>query len=417
MNMIPDFEAKAFFGRRDGRSWRRRSLLLIPIAVVGIVGFKIADHGDPAVAAAPPPNVSVAVPLSRDVTEWDDYIGRFVPSETVEVRPRVSGQVMARHFRDGDIVQKGQLLFTIDQRPFLAAQAEARASVASAQSAVTLARADLGRVDRLTGDDAVSGGEIDALRAKLQSAQAAFAGAQARLRQRALEVEWTQVRAPVAGRISDRRVDVGNLVAGGEANTGSLLTTINAQDPIYFSFDASEALFLKTKRARENGEPATAVEIRLQDETGYKWQGKLDFTDNGLNPSSGTIRGRATIANPKNFLTPGMFGNMRLAAGGHARVLLIPDTSIQTDQARKTVLVVGADGTVVTKQVTVGALVDGLRIIRTGLSSSDQVVIAGMQSATPGSKVTATRGKVMPEAAPLSPNSSIPVAAQASFAT
>ena len=399
-----------------GRPWRRGGLVLLPLVVLGFAGFKVLHHGDAAAAVPPLADVTVAAPLARDVTEWDDYVGRFAPSQSVEVRPRVSGQVTALHFRDGDVVQKGQLLFTIDQRPFLAAQAEARADVASAASALALARSDFARADRLTGDDAVSAGEIDQLRSKQQSAEAALAAAQARLRTRSLDVEWTQVRAPIAGRISDRRADVGNLVMGGEGSTATLLTTINALDPIYFSFDASEALFLKAQRARQQGLPATAVQVRLQDEAAYKWNGKLDFTDNGLDPRSGTIRVRATIANPGSFLTPGMFGNMRLATAGTARALLVPDASIQTDQARKTVMVVGQDGTVSAKAVTVGATVDGLRIVRSGLAPTDRVVIAGLQGAVPGTKVSPHAGKIAPDSSAETPDAEAPVPAQATFA-
>lgn len=403
-------------GDADPRARWRRGLVLVPIVLAGALGFKLLHHGPAAAPAMPPADVTVATPLAREVTEWDDYVGRFVASQSVEVRPRVSGQVVERHFKDGDVVQKGQILFTIDQRPFLAAQAEARANVASAQSALALARSDFARATRLTGDDAVSAGEVDALRAKLQSAEAALAAAQARLRERSLDVEWTEVRAPVRGRISDRRVDVGNLVGGGEGASATLLTTINALDPIYFSFDASEALFLKAQRARQQGKPATAVQIRLQDEAAYKWTGTLDFTDNGLDPRSGTIRGRATIANPGSFLTPGMFGNMRLATGGTTHALLVPDASIQTDQARKTVLVVGPDNSVTAKPVTLGATVNGLRIIRTGLNPGDKVVIAGMQGAIPGTKVSPHAGAITPDAAADGPEAETPVPAQATFA-
>jgi RND family efflux transporter MFP subunit len=359
--------------------------------------------------------VTTATPLTRDVTQWDDYVGRFAPSRTVEVRPRVSGQVATLNFRDGDVVRKGQLLFTIDQRPFLAAQAGARADVASARSTLDLARADLGRAERLTGDDAISAGEIDQLRARLRAGQAALAGAEARLRERSLDVEWSEVRAPIAGRISDRRADVGNLVTGGQGNAATLLTTINALDPIYFAFDASEALFLKAQRDRREGRGGTAVQIRLQDEPDYRWRGTLDFTDNGLDPRSGTIRGRATIANPGSFLTPGLFGNMRLASGGRMRALLVPDAAVQTDQARKTVLVVGRDGAVVAKPVVLGPVVEGLRIVRSGLAPDDRVVIEGMQGAAPGTKVNAHPGRIVPDAAPPAPDAA-PIAGQATFA-
>jgi RND family efflux transporter MFP subunit len=397
--------------------WQRGGVVLVPLVLAGLIGAKVLDHGTPAAAAPPPASVTVATPIARDVTEWDDYVGRFAPSQTVEIRPRVSGAVTAIHFRDGDVVRRGQLLFTIDQRPFLAAEAEARANVASARSALVLARSDLARATRLTGDDAISAGEVDGLRAKVQAGAAGLAAAEARLRARALDVEFTDVRAPIAGRVSDRRIDIGNLVVGGEGAGATLLTTVNALDPIYFGFDASEALFLKAQRDRKAGAAGPAIQIRLQDEADYRWSGKLDFTDNGLDPRSGTIRGRATIANPDGFLTPGLFGNMRLATGGVVHALLVPDMAVQTDQALKTVLVVESDGTVAAKPVVLGPVIDGLRIVRSGLAPTDRVIIAGNQGAMPGAKVDPHAGVIRPDpAATQLPDAAAPVAAQATFA-
>ncbi|WP_336963034.1 efflux RND transporter periplasmic adaptor subunit [Sphingobium aquiterrae] len=426
MNMLARIETdtdgeNAPAGRPLSR-WRKRqtALAVIAIVLVGGVGWRLVDRPQAEAAVSPLATVGIAAPLLSKVVQWDDYVGRFAPSQTVDVRPRISGPVTAIHFRDGDIVQKGQLLFTIDQRPFLATLAEARANVASARSALALAQADYARVSRLTGDEAVSASEIDALRARLQAAQAALAAADARARQRALDVEFTQVRAPISGRVSDRRVDIGNLVSGAEGANASLLTTINALDPIYFSFDASEALFLKSQRDRANGAAGSDVEIRLQDEGDYRWKGKLDFTDNGLDPRSGTIRGRAVLFNHDLFLTPGMFGNMRLSNGGKVNALLVPDEAIQSDQARKTVLVVGKDDVVTAKPVELGPLVDGLRIIRSGLAASDRVVISNLQSAMPGAKVAPRQASIkpLPETAGKdgTAGSAAPAAAQATFA-
>jgi RND family efflux transporter MFP subunit len=396
------------------RNVRNGSIALVALLLAG--GAWKLTHQAPAAAAPPPANVTIAAPLARDVRAWDDYIGRFAPSKTVEVRPRVSGQVVGVHFKDGDIVRQGQLLFTIDPRPFAAALAEARANAASARSTLALARSDLARANRLVGDEAISAGEVDALKARVQAADASVAAADARVREKALDTEFTQVRAPITGRISDRRVDAGNQVAGGEGTTGSLLTTINALDPIYFTFDGSEALFLKAQRARAAGTAASPVEIQLQDEAGYRWKGQLDFTDNGLDPRSGTIRGRAVLHNPNYFLTPGMFGNMRLASGGTQRALLVPDAAIQTDQARKTLLVVGQDGKVAVKPVTLGPVVDGLRVIATGLLPTDKVIISGTQMALPGMPVQATAGRIAPEANAGAPAADAPAAAEATFA-
>ncbi|GAA0674756.1 RND family efflux transporter MFP subunit [Sphingomonas insulae] len=397
------------------RRWRRAALVLVPLAAAGL-GYGLIDHDAPAAAAPPPPSVTVAQPLVREVNEWDDYVGRFEPSRSVEVRPRVSGAITAIHFTDGAIVQKGQLLFTIDPRPFAASLAEARAGLASAQSDVALARADLDRANRLIADDAVSKSDVDQLNARLRAATAALAAAQARVRSRALDVEFTQVRAPIGGRISDRRIDAGNLVAADDAN-GTLLTTINALDPIYFTFDGSEALFLKTKRAAASGAGLTPVEVRLQDEGDYRWKGRLDFTDNGLDPKSGTIRGRAVLANPGLFLTPGMFGNMRLGRGGTTRALLVPDAAVQTDQARKTLLTVAADGSVTAKPVQLGPVLGGLRVVRAGLSPGDRVVISGTQMAMPGAKVTAKIGRIVPAPNAANPEGgAAPLAGEVTFA-
>jgi RND family efflux transporter MFP subunit len=397
-------------------SRRNGGLATIALVLAFGIGWKLVDRPQAEAAATPLAAVGVSVPLTRSVTQWDDYVGRFAPSQTVEVRPRVSGSVTAIHFRDGDIVRRGQLLFTIDQRPFQAALAEAHANVAAARSTLALAQTDYARVQRLTGDEAVSASEQDSLRARLQAAQAALAGAQARERQRALDMDFSQVRAPITGRISDRRVDIGNLVSGADTSGATLLTTINALDPIYFNFDASEALFLKTQRERA-AQSGADVEVRLQDEADYRWKGRLDFTDNGLDPRSGTIRVRASFANPNLFLTPGMFGNMRLASGGNARALLVPDEAIQSDQARKTVLVVGKDDTVAAKPVELGPVVNGLRIVRSGLAPSDKVIVSNIQAAIPGTKVAVRPARIAPEAASPAgtPDSNTPMAAQATF--
>lgn len=397
------------------RNWRRGALIALPLVVAGGVALKLGAA--PAAAPPPPaPTVNVAAPLQREITEWDDYVGRFAPSRTVEVRPRIAGEVTGVHFRDGEVVQKGQLLFTIDARPYAAALAEARASEASARSALALARAELGRANRLIADEAVSKSEVDELRARVQAAEASLAAAEARVRARRLDLDFTQVRAPISGRISDRRVDAGNQVSGGEGGTGTLLTTLNALDPVYFTFDASEGLYLKMLRARSSGGAVPPVEVRLQDEAEYRWKGRLDFTDNGVDPRSGTIRGRAVLPNPGNFLTPGMFGNMRLASGGRANVLLVPDEAVQTDQARKVLFVVDREGTVGAKPVELGPQIGGLRVIRSGILPADRVIVSGAQIAAPGSKVQVKPTQIAARDAAAAPMLSAPLAGEATFA-
>lgn len=405
-----------------GTPWyRRRKVGYVVLPIIGLLvlwlGMKL--WGGSSEAAPPPPSVvTVATPLSAMVTDWDDYTGRFEASQAVEVRPRVSGQLVGVHFKDGDIVRKGQLLFTIDPRPFAAQLAEVRAQVASASTALTLARADLARANRLIADEAVSAQEVDSLRAKVQSAQAQLAAAQAQVRSRALNVEFTRITAPVTGRVSDRRVDVGNLVAGDSAANATILTTINALDPIYFSFDGSEALYLKQRRAlqQNGGAGAQEVQIRLQDETGYDWRGRVDFTDNAIENGSGTIRARAVIANPNYFLVPGMFGNMRMGSGAAHQALLVPDAAVVTDQARKVVYVIGKDGTGMAKPVQIGALVDGLRVVRSGLKPSDRVIIQGTQFVQPGAPLKPVAGRIVPSKPPAVAAVSAPAASQATLA-
>lgn len=401
MNMETKFDA------RDGRLRpltrivaglsrpQKISLVALPLALLATLGL-VESRGAPVAAAPPPVTVTVATPLVRQVAEWDDYSGRFEASKSVEVRPRVSGAIVAQYFTDGAIVHAGQLLFTIDPRPFVAALAEAKAAAQGARSDLAIAQTDYGRAVRLQGL-AVPVSDVDRLRAKVQAAQAALAAAEARVQSRALDVGFSQVRAPITGRISYRRVDPGNLVQGGGSGVeGTLLTTINALDPIYFTFDASEALYLKARRARETGAAQSAVEIKLQDEADYRWHGRLDFTDNGLDEHSGTIRLRAVVSNPTQFLTPGMFGNMRLSSSGTAPALLVPDAAVQTDQARKVVLVADKVGTVTPRPVVLGPVVDGLRVVRSGLTTADRVVIAGGQLVLPGAKVQFRPGKIEP---------------------
>lgn len=399
------------------RRSRLRHLAWLALPIVGIGMAYVLTEGREAAmapAAAHMPVVTVATPLQREITEWDTFIGRFEASRSVEVRPRVSGQITALHFTDGQIVQKGDPLFTIDPRPFQAALAEAEASVAAAESDLELAQTNLDRAMRLISSHAVSQSEVDRLAAEVKVAKAALAGARAEVRARQLDVDFTTVKAPISGRVSDRRVDAGNLVTASSGAEGTLLTTINALDPIYFSFTGSEALFLKAKRhGAAEGAP---VEIRLQDETRYGWTGKLDFIDNGLDRHSGTIRARAVLDNPDLFLTPGMFGQMRLSTSGSTMALLVPDTAVQTDQTEKALLVVQTDGTVAGKPVVLGPVVDGLRVIRSGLAPTDRVVISGTQMAFPGSHVQTQVAEIAPLDRPSAPLSTMALAGEATFA-
>jgi RND family efflux transporter MFP subunit len=344
----------------------------------------------------PAPQVTVSVPLVRQVQDWDDFTGRFEATQDVEVRARVGGYVQGVHFRDGQYVQRGQLLFTLDPRPAQAALAAARAQLSQAQAQLTLANAELARAETLLASQAVSQAEVDTRRGAVQTATAAVASANAAIRARQLDVEFTRVTAPIAGRVSDRRVDAGNLVAGGSSQA-DVLTTIVSSSPIYFTFDGSEAVLLKYQRQARNG--AAPIQIRLQDEAGFSRAGRLDFTDNAVDTSSGVIRLRAVVPNADGFLKPGMFGQARLAGTGAYNAMLVPDAAVATDAARRVVYVVAADGSVAPRPVQLGPLVDGLRVVRSGLNATDRVIISGLQRVQqPGVKVQAKQGRIQPVA-------------------
>ena len=348
-------------------------------------------------AQAPPaPAVTVATPLVQAVQDWDEVTGRFEATQSVEVRARVGGYISGVHFRDGDYVRRGQLLFTLDPRPAQAALASARAQLSQAQAQLTLARSELTRAETHLESQADSQAEVDTRRGALQTAEAAIAAANAAVRARTLDLEFTRVTAPISGRVSDRRVDPGNLVAGG-SSAADVLTTVVSSAPIHFVFDGSEALLLKYQRQARQG-PAP-VQVRLQDETGFTRSGTLDFTDNAVDTASGVIRLRAVVPNADGFLKPGMFGQARLAGAGTYQAMLVPDAAVATDQARRIVYVVGPDGSVAPRPVELGPLVDGLRVVRSGLRPTDRVIINGVQRIQqPGMKVQARNGRIEPAA-------------------
>ena len=340
---------------------------------------------------APPqalPGVVAATPLRQTVTDWDDYAGRFEAVDTVEVRPRVAGAIDSVHFQDGQRVRKGQLLFVIDPRPFAAQLAKARADQAGARAALANADAELKRAEALVKDHLISQTQADLRNATQLQAAAALAAAEAAVSAAELNVSFTRIEAPISGRASWRRLAPGNLVAA----DATVLTTIVSEDPIRFLFDAPESALLKYRRA--GGAQASQVDIRLQDETDFRRKGRVDFLDNTLDRSSGTIRARATVPNPDGFITPGMFGHLRLYASKPFEALLVPDEAIVTDQTRQVVYTIGADDQVQQKVVQPGRLLNGLRVIRAGIEPTDRVVISGMQRARPGRKVAVTAGTV-----------------------
>ena len=377
----------------------------IALGSLFLMGQLLAGCGNQPVAssAPPPPPVTVAHPLQKTITEWDEYTGRFVAIDSVEVRARVSGFIDSVNFKEGQIVKQGDLLFVIDQRPYKLAVEQAKADVERAQAKLEIASLDVQRATPLVRNQSVTEREFDTRKATERDAAGQVASAQATLKQAELNLEWTEVRAPIGGRISDRRVDAGNLITGGQSGS-TLLTVIVSIDPIHFVFDGSEVDFLHYVRlAAAGGRPSSRdvqnpVSVRLADETEYMHQGHMDFVDNVINPKTGTIRGRAVFDNKDGLLTPGFFGRVRLFGGEH-QALLVPDAAIASDQSSKIVFTVADDGTVGTKLVELGPIVEGLRVIRLGLAAGDRIVIDGLQRARPGQKVKPEDGKIEPIAA------------------
>lgn len=387
------------------RSAASPGTLLVLLAVLAACG-----SGDKA-AAPPPPAVTVAAPLIREVVDWDDYVGRFEAIESVEVKPRVSGYLQAVHFRDGDFVRAGQLLFTIDQRPAQAQLDQARAQLARAEATLVNARTELARSRALAADRAASVEEVEQRTAAVRAGQAEVAAGRANVRAQSLTLGFTRVLAPISGRISERRIDPGNAVTADE----TVLTRIVSTAPLHFAFDGSEALLLRYQR-QNGGRLGSEVRIRLQDEAQYAHAGRLDFVDSALNPGAGTIRARAIVPNPDGFLRPGMFGHLRLAASPPYRALLVPDSAIVTDATRRVVYVVDRQNNVAPRPVELGPLTGNLRVIRRGLGPRDRVIINGLQRAMPGQSVQPSMGRIPPPAnvEPAAPASQ---AAPASVAT
>jgi RND family efflux transporter MFP subunit len=345
-------------------------------------------------AAPPPPTVTVAKPVQRTVVDQDEYVGRFVAIDAVEIRARVSGYLDQIHFKDGQIVKQGDLLFTVDKRPFQNALAQARATLAQAKATLAFTEADLARGQSLLRERTISEQVFDQRTQAKRSAEASVAANEAAVRQAELDLEFTELRAPVAGRIGDRRVSPGNLVVGGASNTTTMLATIVSMDPIRFEFTFDEASYLRYERLGSTGKDVTSregsvvVALKLIDESDFVHRGHMDFVDNVIDRSSGTIRGRGVFANPNDVFTPGMFARIRVPGSPAYTALLVPDVAIGTEQIRKFVLTVDAEDTVRQKYVTLGQVADGLRVIKEGIDADDRVIVNGLMRARPGQKVT-----------------------------
>jgi len=399
-------------GAPSQRSGRILLIALVVIAVAAIAyRYMVAPQGEQAAPAAPPaPAVTVAKPLVEEMKEWRDFTGQFEARESVEIRTRVSGYLESVNFTDGQLVKKGDLLFVIEPRPYEIALDSAKAQLTQAEAQLQLAQVQLDRTSKLLKNDYASKETFDERTAEVQSATASRDNARAALNQAQLNLDYTRVTAPAAGRVGRHEVSIGNLVMGGTTGSTTLLTTIVSLDPIWLMFNVSEGDGMTYKRLVQKGEIASArdngiqVEGQLMDEKEWDLKGAIDFVDNQYDRSSGTIRVRASFPNPNLFITPGQFGRVRVPMSQLKPTILVPDAAVVTDQSTKLLFTVSPDGTVVPKPVELGSVTDdGLRIIRSGITPDDEVIINGLLRARPGQKVTPEQGTVKPpEAAPAS---------------
>jgi len=358
------------------------------------------SQSQPQAAAPPPPPVTVAKPVSKMIADQDEYVGRFVAVESVEVRARVPGYLEAIHFQDGQKVSKGDRLFTIDRRPFQTALAQAHASLAQAKANLAFAETDLARAQGVAIGSVITQQTFDQRTQAKRVAEAAVAAQESAVNQAALDLEFTELRAPVSGRIGDRRVSVGNLVTGGTAGNTSLLATIESIDPIRFEFTLDEASFLRYGSvAGDSADEANRglnvpINLRLINEPTFSHRGKMDFVDNAIDRSTGTIRARAVFANPKGKFTPGMFARIQVAAAAPSEALLVPEAAVGAEQVRKFVFVVDAENVARPKYVTLGPVVGGLRVITQGLEPDDNIIVNGLMRVRPGVKVAPQRSTI-----------------------
>jgi multidrug efflux system membrane fusion protein len=359
-------------------------------------------------AAAPPPTaVTVAKPVQRTIVDQDQYVGRFVAVDMVEVRGRLSGYLSKIHFQDGQMVKQGDLLFTIDRRPFQIALDQARGNLELAKANLAFAESDLARGQELLRNKTITEQTFEQRTQAKRVAEASVTAQEALVHSAELDLnEFTELRAPVAGRIGDRRVSIGNLVTGGTSGTTTLLATIVSMDPIRFEFTFDEAAYLRYQRLAKGGtdpaghEGSTPVKIKLIDEQNFAHEGQMDFVDNAIDRATGTIRGRAQFGNPDGLFTPGMFANIQVPASQPYEALMVPDVAIGSEQARKYVLVVDAENIARPKYVTLGDVADGLRVVKDGLAPDDRVVTNGIARIRPGQKVTPQEEGAQPPPAP-----------------
>jgi multidrug efflux system membrane fusion protein len=374
------------------------------IAVSSALLVGVLTLGRSSTPAAPPPAqaVTVATVPERNITEWDEFTGRLEAVDAVEIRPRVSGYIRRIAFNEGSGVKKGQILFEIDPRPYQAELARAEAELERARSAASLAVSEVERAGRLVNVQAISREEYDTRTSAEAQGGATVRAAEAAVQTARLNLEWTKVRSPITGRVSRAEVTPGNLVHAGPPDA-TLLTTVVSLDPIYAYFEGDEQTYLKYAALARNGsrpnsrDNRSPIYLGLANEEGFPHQGYVDFVDNQLNPEAGTIRIRAVFSNKERLFTPGLFARMRLVGSGTYPAKLVLDRAIGTDQDKKFVLVLKPDSTVDYRSVQVGRLVDGLRVINSGLEPGEQIVINGLQRVRAGMKVTPTTAPMAPD--------------------
>lgn len=383
--------------------------------VTGLAAF-LAGCGEKGGAPAepPPPEVTVAKAISRDLTEWDEYVGRIAAIDDVELRARVNGYLEKTHFKDGQMVKKGDLLFTIDPRPYQALVDKAAARLSEAEAALALADSNLKRAESLLKSNGISAEEVDIRRGNEQAATAEVQAAKADLAAANLDLEFTRVKAPIDGRIDRDLVTPGNLVSGG-SDGATLLTTIVSVDPIHCYFEADESDYLKYVRLDREGkrpssrDTANPVELGLADEEGFPHKGKMDFVENAIDRDTSTIQGRAIFDNPDKTLTPGLFARVRLRGEVLENAVQIPDGAIGRDQAENFVWVVDEKNIANRRAIKTGSLIDGLRVVSEGLEAGERIVVNGLQRVRPGISVFPTEviiapavtGGDMPEKSPV----------------
>jgi RND family efflux transporter MFP subunit len=367
-------------------------------ATAMVVGFEGCKKASP--PAPPPPAVTVANPLQKEITDWNEYTGRLTAVESVEIRPRVSGHVDSIHFVEGQEVKEGALLFVIDKRPFEAEVSRAKARLSQARAAQSLAKANLERAKKLASTQVISKEEADVRVSESMQADADVEQAIAQLDSANLQLGFTDVRSPITGIASRHLVTRGNVVQGGSGE-GTLLTTVVPHDPIYVYFEADEAAVISAiRRYFEGTQPGRAdrasrpVEMQLSDEKNFPHKGEIDFVDNQLDPTSNTIEMRGRFENTDRFFTPGMFARVRVPSGGPQQALLVPQEAILSDLTARFLWVLKSDSTVERRPVELGGRQGALRVVRSGVAPEDKVVIKGIQTLRPGVKVTPHEGSI-----------------------